>query len=71
MFDDKKQRALEWLYLELKVTKIRIGHAERKRGVKPEELEALRVRQENIDTCIGYMNAAEDNDDGQKNAIQE
>lgn len=60
MFDDKKQRALEWLYTEQKITKIRYGMAERRRGVKREELEALEIRLENIDTCIGYMNEAED-----------
>lgn len=60
MFDDKKQRALEWLYTEQKVTKIRYGIAERKRGVKREELAALEIRLENIETCIGYMNAADD-----------
>lgn len=60
MFDDKKQRALDWLYTEQKITKIRYGIAERKRGVKREELEALRIRQENIDTCIGCMIEADD-----------
>lgn len=60
MFDDKRQRALDWLYLELRITKIRRGHAERKRGVKPGELEALDARQENIETCIEYVRTAED-----------
>ncbi len=60
MHDDKKQRALEWLYLEQKITKIRIGHAERKRGVKPGELEALNARLANIETCIEYVRTAED-----------
>lgn len=60
MFDDKRQRALEWLYLELKITKVRLAHAERKRGVRPGEIEALRVRLENVDTCIEYVRTAED-----------
>lgn len=60
MFDDKRQRALDWLYLELRITKIRLGHAERKRGVKPGELDGLRARQENIETCIEYVRTAED-----------
>lgn len=60
MFDDKRQRALDWLYLELRITKVRLGHAERKRGVKPGELDALRERQENIETCIEYVRTAED-----------
>ena len=65
MFDDKKQRALEWLYTEQKVTKIRYGIAERKRGVKREELAALEIRLENIETCIGYMNAVDDDQSGE------
>ena len=60
MFDDKRQKALDWLYLELRITKVRLGHAERKRGVKPGELDALRERQENIETCIEYVRTAED-----------
>ena len=60
MFDDKRQRALDWLYLELRITKIRRDHAERKRNVKPGELDALRERQENIETCIDYVRTAED-----------
>lgn len=61
MFDDRKQRALDWLYTEQKITKMRYGMAERKRGVKREELAALEIRLENIDTCIGCMIEA-DND---------
>lgn len=68
---DRKQRALEWLYTELKVTQMRYGITERKRGRKREELEALQIRKENIEFCIDYVNAAEDDDYGQKNAIQE
>lgn len=60
MFDDKRQRALEWLYLELRITKVRLGHAERKRGVKSGELDALRERIENIETSIEYVRTAED-----------
>ena len=60
MFDDKRQRALEWLYLELRITKIRIGHAERKRGVKRGELDGLNVRLENIETSIEHVRTAED-----------
>lgn len=68
---DRKQRALEWLYTELKVTQMRYGITERKRGRKREELEALQIRKENIEFCIDYVNAAEDDDYGQKNTIQE
>jgi hypothetical protein len=59
VFDDKRQRALEWLYLELRITKVRLGHAERKRGVKPGELDALRERIENIETSIECVRKAE------------
>lgn len=60
MFDDRRQRALDWLYLELRITKVRKGHAERKRGVKPGELDALQERIENIETSIEYVRTAED-----------
>lgn len=65
MFDDRKQRALEWLYLELKITKFRLGHAERKCGVKLGELDGLRGRIENIETCIECVRAAEGIDNEQ------
>lgn len=60
MFDDKRQRALEWLYLELKITKFRLGQLERKRSPKHVELDALRERIENIETSIEYVRTAED-----------
>ena len=59
MFDDKRQRALEWLYLELRITKVRKGHAERKRNVKPGELDALQERIDNIETSIECVRKAE------------
>lgn len=62
---DRKQRALEWLYTELKVTQMRYGITERKRGRKREELEALQIRKENIEFCIDYVNAADDDQSGE------
>lgn len=37
-----REKALEWLYKELKKTRVTIGHAEGKTGVKQRELDDLR-----------------------------
>ena len=56
---NKSEMALEWLYKQLKDTRIALGHAEDRPGVKQEELDNLRGRIELIEWLTGVVLAYE------------
>lgn len=51
-----RKLALEWLYRELKKTKIALGHAESRPGVKREELDNLQRKIDVLDYLTTLVN---------------
>lgn len=53
-----KSKALEWLYKELKHTRVSLGNAEMRKGIQSEELENLRHRIRCIEFTIACVIAS-------------
>ena len=54
-----RQLVLEWLYREMKKTKIALGHAESRHGVTREELDNLQRKIDVLDWVIPLVIKAE------------
>jgi len=50
-----REKALEWLYKELKKTRVALGHAEGKTGVKQRELDDLRGKIDLLEYLCGLV----------------
>lgn len=50
-----REKALEWLYKELKSTRVALGHAEVKKGVKQPELDDLRGKIDLLEYLCGVV----------------
>ena len=57
-----RQKALEWLYKELKKTKIALGHAVTRPGVTDEELNNLANKITTLDWLIGAVLSVKEED---------
>ena len=50
-----REKALEWLYKQLKQTRVALGHAEHKTGVKQPELDDLRGKIDLLEYLCGVV----------------
>lgn len=50
-----REKALEWLYKQLKSTRVALGHAEGKKGVKQPELDDLRGKIDLLEYLCGVV----------------
>ena len=50
-----REKALKWLYKELKKTRVALGHAEGKTGVKQRELDDLRGKIDLLEYLCGLV----------------
>jgi hypothetical protein len=60
---EMREKALEWLYKELKRTRISIGQAEQRKGVKQEELAALNGKVDVLEYLCGLVTKEDEEDD--------